>query len=83
MENAEKDCDSLQERRIYSSLVASSLPFKIVTLFDLVMAIDNSHDPSLLGIFYSYFHNIEGPKLAIQYPPEYAFSFVDELVVFH
>lgn len=42
------------------------------------MAFDNSHDPSLLGIFYSYFHNIEGPKLAIQYPPEYVFLFVDE-----
>lgn len=34
-----------------------------------------NHNPDLLGIFYSYFHNIEGPKLAVQYPPEYVLSF--------
>ena len=28
------------------------------------------HNTSLLGLFYSYFHNIEGPKLAVQYPQE-------------
>lgn len=32
----------------------------------------DSCNPDLLGIFYSYFHNIEGPKLAVQYPSEYA-----------
>lgn len=30
------------------------------------------HNTSLLGLFYSYFHNIEGPKLAVQYPHEYS-----------
>ena len=34
-----------------------------------------NHNPDLLGILYSYFHNIEGPKLAVQYPPEYFVSF--------
>ena len=29
------------------------------------------HNTSLLGVFYSYFHNIEGPKLAVEYPPKY------------
>ena len=28
------------------------------------------HNDSLLGVFYSFFHNIEGPKLAAKYPPE-------------
>lgn len=29
------------------------------------------HNDSLLGVFYSFFHNIEGPKLAAKYPPEW------------
>ena len=28
------------------------------------------HNTSLLGLFYCYFHNIEGPKLAVQFPHE-------------
>ena len=33
------------------------------------------HNDSLLGVFYSFFHNIEGPKLAAKYPPEHGCFF--------
>ena len=28
----------------------------------------DKHNTNLIGLFYSFFHNIEGPKLAVEYP---------------
>lgn len=39
------------------------------------MSESKNYNPDLVGIFYSYFHNIEGPILAVQYPPEFIILF--------
>lgn len=50
-------------RAVATSVSASSIvPF--------IMIACQKHNDSLLGVFYSFFHNIEGPKLAAKYPPE-------------
>lgn len=44
----------------------------------------DKHNTNLIGLFYSFFHNIEGPKLAVEYPVERVFGGQGlSLVVFH